>query len=101
MLGQHLVAFVENEDLEVVERHGFFNTQLSHSAWSSDDNVWAFLWVLEQFFVFLCWNTTVEDSGSDLWHVLGESHDLLMNLEGEFFHITEDHCLNWLEVFLV
>lgn len=72
------------------------------ATWSSDDDVWVGLWVLENLGIGLNWGSSVEDSGLNLWHVLAESGVLILDLVGKLTRVAhdEDRALagNWLDL---
>lgn len=61
---QHLIAFVQNEDLEVVQFESLFLDQSKDSSWGTNDNMRALFFIFEEFLVILYWDSTEDDGAS-------------------------------------
>lgn len=72
------------------------------ATWSSDDDVWVGLWVLENLGIGLDWGSSVEDSGLNFWHVLAESGVLVLDLVGKLTGVAHDKdralACHWLDL---
>jgi len=79
---QHLVAFVKNKVLDFASVQLLLPDQSHHSSWSSNDNVRTLLLASEQLLVGRDGSSTVEDTGSDVGHELGETGKLVSDLVG-------------------
>ena len=98
---QHLVALVENEHLEVFELQIFSAWQSQDSTWSSDDDMWACLWVFQKLHIIIDWNTTVKSGTSDLLQVFCESVKFLLDLVGQLSGVAQDKSWSWLWISLI
>jgi len=67
-----------------------FPDQSHHSSWGTDDNVWALFLVGEQFLVGRDGGSTVEYTGSDIGHELGETSKLVSDLVSQFSRVAEN-----------
>lgn len=56
--------------------------------------------VLQNLLIFLDWYTAIEYLISKVWEVLGESFELLLDLEGQFSGVTHDEGGRWLGVII-
>ena len=61
---EHLIAFVQNEDLEVVKFESLLLDQSKDSSWGSNDNMRALFFVFEELLVFLYWDSTEHNGAS-------------------------------------
>jgi hypothetical protein len=61
----------------------------------------ALLWVFEHFLVLLHWNTTENDSASDLFEILGESIKFFFDLESKFSNVTKNKSRAWFWIILI
>lgn len=75
------------------------SAELHNSSWSSDNNMWS-LWSLQLLDVFLDWDSTEEYLRVDVWHVLGESFDFILDLISKLSSVTENQSGVWLWVLL-
>ena len=101
-LVKHLVALIEDKNLAASKAEVLFANEGVQATWGGDNDVWVSLWVLEDLGIGLDWGSSVEDSGLNLWHVLGESGVLVLDLVGKLTSVAhnEDGALasDWLDL---
>ena len=89
-LVKHLVAFVQNEGLDVAKGEHLVSDKGVESARCSNDDIWVGLFVLEQIDVFLNRCAAVEDRGLDVREVLAEASVFVLDLVGELSSMAHD-----------
>lgn len=87
---EHLIALIQNEDLEVVEFESLLLDQGEHSTRGSNDDVRALFFVFEKLLVILYWHSSEHDCASQLRKILGESFEFLLDLESKLPDIAKD-----------
>lgn len=89
-LVKHLIALIEDEDLAASEAEVLLANESVQATWGGNNDVWVSLWVLEDLGIGLDWCSSVEDSGFNLWHVLGESGVLVLDLISKLTSVAHD-----------
>jgi hypothetical protein len=87
---EHLVALVENENLDVAKPQLLVAYQSVETAWGCDNYVRVGLLVGQDFDVLLHGSSSVEDRGLDVWKVLAKSGVLVLDLVGQFTSVAHD-----------
>jgi hypothetical protein len=87
---QHLVTFIQNENLAVSETKELVSDECVQSTWGGHNYVRVRILVLEDFGIFLNWGSAVEDSGLNVRHVLAETGVLVLNLVGQLTSMAHD-----------
>jgi hypothetical protein len=87
---KHLVALIENEDLDAAEAKDLVADKGVETTWSTDDDVWVLGLIGQKFSIGLDWSSTIEDTSSDFWHVLAESGILVLDLVGQLTSVAHD-----------
>ncbi|KAH3662352.1 hypothetical protein OGAPHI_005604 [Ogataea philodendri] len=85
---KNLVTLVNHKVLHVVESDQLVSHKGVQSTRSTDHNVWTSILILEFLGVLLDVDTSVKHLSLHLWHVLGESSVLVLNLVGQFSGMT-------------
>ena len=88
---EHLVALVEDEDLEVAEVKVALLDEGEDTAWGADDHV-GLLDALEEGDVLADGDTTVDHLCAQLGKLLLESIKLLLDLVSELSVVAEHEC---------
>ena len=88
---KHLVALIQDEHLEVVESHHLAVDQVADSAWSTNNDVRRRK-RLQQFLMSVDWHTTVEGFCPYVLEVLGESGNLVSDLDCKLSGVAKDDC---------
>ena len=86
---EHLVALVEDEDLELIQVERLVLDQGQDSARSAYDDVRR-VRAVESFDVVLDGHATEEDIFADFRQVLGESVELLLDLIGQLSRVAQN-----------
>lgn len=89
-LVEHLVAFIEDEAVNVAEAQLLVAHKGIETSRSGDDDVRMGVLVLEEFDVLLHWGTSVKDSGFDFGHVLAEASVFVLDLIRKLASVTHD-----------
>lgn len=87
---EHLVALVEDEARDAAETQLLVSYESVETSRSRNDDVGVSLLVLEECFILLDVDSTVEDGSLHLWHVLAEPSILVLDLEGQLTCMTHD-----------
>lgn len=89
-LVKHLVALIKDENTDATQAQELVADQSVKPARSSDNDVRVSILALQDLGVFLDGSTTVEHTGLDVGHVLGESIVLIANLECQLTGVAHD-----------
>jgi hypothetical protein len=95
---KHLIALIQDKHVEVIKVENTFFDESKNSSWGSNNNMRGSCWIFENLFVFLDWDSTKNDSGSNVFEIFGESIEFLLDLESKLSDIAKDQSLIWLWV---
>jgi len=98
ILTEHLVTFVKDENLKVIELHHLVPAKLHDSAWCSNDDVWR-LWPFQYLNILLNGNSSKENFGSDVGEMFSESFNFFLDLVSQLSDITQNQNSSWLWLF--
>ena len=87
---QHLVAFVENKDLDVGKAQLLLSHEGVEAAWRGHDDVWMGFLVRKDFDVLLHRGAAIKDASLDLRKILAEAIVLVPDLICQFTGVTHD-----------
>lgn len=87
---QHLVAFIENKDLDAAQSKVLVSHEGIQSTWSSNEDVRVSLLILQDLSILLNWGTSIEHCGLDIWHVLAEASILVLDLISQLTSVAHN-----------
>ena len=79
-LVKHLVAFIEDKDLAASESEMLVSYKGIQTTRSGDNDMRMGVLILEESGILLDWDTTVENSSSNIWHILAEASIFVLDL---------------------
>lgn len=86
---EHLIALVENENLEVIEVQRLVLGEVEDTAWGANDDVRS-AWALQHLLLLLERLAAQEALRSHVRHEFGETSEFTLDLVGELAGVSED-----------